>query len=262
MRAGYYARQVSIQRDPLPVAVVGAAGRMGSAACRAIDDTDDLTLAATVDMGDDIDRIVAAGAQVVVDFTTPEAIGDHLDFYIRSGIHAVVGTTGITQDQLDRVAALVGEAPGIGVIIAPNFSLGAVLVMRFAAEAAGYFESVEIIESHHPDKLDAPSGTARHTARLIAQARAQAGCGDMPDATVDAVEGARGACIDGIPVHSVRVRGLVAHEEVVLGNPGEILTLRHDSLDRASFMPGVLLAVRSVSTRPGLTVGLEHLLDR
>ena len=252
---------VTSNGDPLGVAVIGAAGRMGSTVCRAIDEADDLRLAAAIDLGDDMDRITSSGAQVAVDFTTPDAIGEHLEYYIRSGVHAVVGTTGLTEPRLDEVRSLLREAPGVGVIIAPNFSLGAVLVMRFAAEAARYFESVEIIESHHPDKLDAPSGTARHTAHMIATARIDAHSAPMPDATLDAVDGARGASIEGIPVHSVRLRGLVAHEEVVLGNPGEILTLRHDSLDRTSFMPGVLLAVRRVTGRPGLTIGLENLLE-
>lgn len=253
---------VTLSSDPLGVAVIGAAGRMGSTVCRAVDEADDLRLVAAIDLGDDLDRIMSAGAQVAVDFTTPDVIGDHVGYYVRSGIHAVVGTTGLTESRLDEVRTLLREAPGVGVVIAPNFSLGAVLVMRFAAEAARFFDSVEIIESHHPDKLDAPSGTARHTARMIATSRDAAQRPPMPDATCDAVDGARGASIEGIPIHSVRLRGLVAHEEVLLGNPGEVLTLRHDSLDRASFMPGVLLAVRQVVHRPGLTIGLENLLDR
>lgn len=234
---------------------------MGSTVCRAIDDAEDLELVATIDLGDDLERIVHAGADVVVDFTTPEVIADHLDFYIRSGVHAVVGTTGLTEERLDDVRASLGQAPDVGVVIAANFSLGAVLVMQFAAQAAHYFESVEIIELHHPDKLDAPSGTARHTASMVARSRRDAGRTTMPDATTESMDGARGATIDDVPVHSVRLRGLVAHEEVLFGNPGEILTLRHDSLDRSSFMPGVLLAVRTVADRPGLTIGLENLLD-
>jgi 4-hydroxy-tetrahydrodipicolinate reductase len=181
---------------------------------------------------------------------------------ISQGIHVVVGTTGFGETHLEEVRGLLVAHPGVGVVIAPNFALGAVLLMRFAREAAPFFESVEVIEMHHPDKLDAPSGTATHTAQAIAEARRHAGVAPSPDATDRALEGARGADVSGVRVHAVRVRGQVAHEEVIFGNPGEVLTLRHDSLDRASFMPGVLLAVRSVADRPGLTVGLEALLDR
>lgn len=243
----------------IEVGVVGAAGRMGSEVVRAVDGSADLRLGAVVDIGDPLDRL--DGVQVAVDFTTPDAVMDTLRYCIAHGIHAVVGTTGFTAERLVEVEALLEQAPGVGVVIAPNFALGAVLLMRFAREAAPYFESVEVIEMHHPDKLDAPSGTARHTAEAIASARRRAGLGAGPDATSQAMDGARGADVDGVRVHAVRLRGLVAHEEVLLGNPGEALTLRHDSLDRASFMPGVLLAVRSVGSRPGLTVGLEPLLD-
>ena len=239
--------------------MVGAAGRMGAEVVRAVDASDDLHLGAVVDIGDPLDRL--DGVQVAVDFTTPDAVMDTLRYCIAHGIHAVVGTTGFTAERLVEVEALLDQAPGVGVVIAPNFALGAVLLMRFARQAAPYFESVEVIEMHHPDKLDAPSGTARHTAEAIASARRDAGLGAGPDATSQAMDGARGADVDGVRVHAVRLRGLVAHEEVLLGNPGEALTLRHDSLDRASFMPGVLLAVRSVGSRPGLTVGLEPLLD-
>lgn len=243
----------------IEVGVVGAAGRMGSEVVRAVDGSADLRLGAVVDIGDPLDRL--DGVQVAVDFTTPDAVMDTLRYCIAHGIHAVVGTTGFTAERLVELEALLEQAPGVGVVIAPNFALGAVLLMRFAREAAPYFESVEVIEMHHPDKLDAPSGTARHTAEAIASARRDAGLGAGPDATSQAMDGARGADVDGVRVHAVRLRGLVAHEEVLLGNPGEALTLRHDSLDRASFMPGVLLAVRSVGSRPGLTVGLEPLLD-
>ena len=243
----------------IEVGVVGAAGRMGSEVVRAVDGSADLRLGAVVDIGDPLDRL--DGVQVAVDFTTPDAVMDTLRYCIAHGIHAVVGTTGFTAERLVELEALLEQAPGVGVVIAPNFALGAVLLMRFAREAAPYFESVEVIEMHHPDKLDAPSGTARHTAEAIASARRDAGLGAGPDATSQATDGARGADVDGVRVHAVRLRGLVAHEEVLLGNPGEALTLRHDSLDRASFMPGVLLAVRSVGSRPGLTVGLEPLLD-
>jgi len=246
----------------IEVGVVGAAGRMGAEVVRAVDSADDLHLAATVDIGDPITRLDTAGVQVAVDFTTPDAVMGTLHHCVEKGIHAVVGTTGFTPERLGEVSELVAAHPGVGVIIAPNFALGAVLLMRFAREAAPYFDSVEIIELHHPDKLDAPSGTARHTAEAVATARRDAGMARPPDATDRGLDGARGADVEGVRVHSVRLRGLVAHEEVLLGNPGEVLTLRHDSLDRESFMPGVLLAVRSIGTRPGLTVGLEALLDR
>ena len=246
----------------IAVGVVGAAGRMGAEVVRAVDATDDLRLAAVIDIGDSLDRLEASGVQVAVDFTTPDAVMGTLRHCIGQGINVVVGTTGFTPERMDEVRDLLAGHPEVGVVIAPNFALGAVLLMRFAREAAPFFESVEVVEMHHPDKLDAPSGTARHTAEAIAAARRAAGRGPIPDATDREVDGARGADIDGVRVHALRVRGMVAHEEVLLGNPGEVLTLRHDSLDRASFMPGVLLAIREVSTRPGLTVGLDALLDR
>ena len=246
----------------IEVGVVGAAGRMGSEVVRAVDAADDLHLVAAIDIADPLSRLESAGVQVAVDFTTPEAVMGTLRHCIEQGIHVVVGTTGFDEQRLDEVRGLLASHPGVGVVIAPNFALGAVLLMRFAREAAPYFESVEIIEMHHPDKLDAPSGTAMHTAEVIAEARRASGADPSPDATDRAVEGARGADVAGVRVHSVRVRGHVAHEEVLLGNPGEVLTLRHDSLDRMSFMPGVLLAVRTVGDRAGLTLGLEALLDR
>lgn len=235
---------------------------MGGQVVRAVDAADDLNLAAVVDIGDPLDRLVASGVRVAVDFTAPEAVMETIRFCVEHDINVVVGTTGFTPERLDEVRTVLTAHPSVGVVIAPNFALGAVLLMRFAREAAAYFESVEIIELHHPDKLDAPSGTARHTAETIAAARRESGLGAMPDATAGGIDGARGADVDGVRVHSVRARGLVAHEEVIFGNDGEVLSLRHDSLDRASFMPGVLLAVRSVVSRPGLTVGLEALLDR
>lgn len=246
----------------IEVGVVGAAGRMGSEVVRAVDASDGLHLAAAIDIGDPLSRLEASGVQVAVDFTTPDAVMGTVRHCIEHGIHAVVGTTGFDEARLDQVRALLADHPGVGVVVAPNFALGAVLLMRFAREAAPYFESVEVIEMHHPDKLDAPSGTATHTAEAIAQARRDAGVATSPDATDRELPGARGADVSGVRVHAVRVRGHVAHEEVLLGNPGEVLTLRHDSLDRASFMPGVLLAVRRVPALPGLTVGLEGLLDR
>ena len=243
------------------VAVLGAAGRMGQTVRAAVDGAADLELAATLDDGDDFARVAASGAQVAVDFTVPAATEANVHALIDAGVHAVVGTTGWTDQSLARVREHLARVPGVGVLIAPNFALGAVLAMTFAAKAARYFESAEVIELHHPDKVDAPSGTARHTAAAIAAARADAGLGAVPDATVIALDGARGADVDGVRVHSVRLRGLVAHQEILFGNPGEQLTIRHDSFDRSSFMPGVLHAVRTVGSRPGLTVGLEHYLD-
>jgi 4-hydroxy-tetrahydrodipicolinate reductase len=241
------------------VAVIGARGRMGRQVCGAVRAADDLELGPEIDLGDDVDAV--ADADVAVVFSVPDVAPDHVLACVRHGVHAVVGTTGWTPERLDTVRAALAGAPGVGVLVAPNFALGAVLLMRFAAMAAPLYESVEIIELHHPDKVDAPSGTAQHTARLVAAARREAGAPPVPDATATALEGARGADVEGIRVHSVRLRGLVAHEEVLLGGPGEQLTLRHDSFDRASFMPGVLLGVRRIGTRPGLTVGLEHLLE-
>ncbi|WFE64536.1 4-hydroxy-tetrahydrodipicolinate reductase [Micromonospora sp. WMMD714] len=241
------------------VGVLGARGRMGAEVCRAVDGAGDLDLVVAVDQGDDLSALSAA--EVVVDFTTPDAVMDNLRWCVEHGVHAVVGTTGFTGQRLDQVRGWLADRPDVGVVIAPNFGIGAVLMMQFAARAARHFESVEIIEQHHPRKLDAPSGTATHTARLVAQARADAGLGPTPDATRDEVPGARGADVDGVRVHAVRATGLLAHQEVLFGTLGETLTIRHDSYDRVSFMPGVLLAVRSVRQRPGLTIGLDALLD-
>jgi 4-hydroxy-tetrahydrodipicolinate reductase len=234
---------------------------MGAEVCRAVDAAEDLELVAMVDQGDWLFNASDAAAQVLVDFTTPDVVMDNLHWSIDQGINVVVGTSGFTEQRLDRVRTWLSHKPDVGVLIAPNFGIGAVLMMQFAARAARYFESAEIIELHHPRKLDAPSGTATHTAQLIAAARAEAKMPAMPDATKDEVDGARGADVDGVRVHSVRSAGLVAHQEVLFGTAGETLTIRHDSLDRASFMPGVLLAVRSMLTRPGLTIGLDALLD-
>ena len=242
----------------LRVAVVGAAGRMGSEVCRAVEAAADLDLVGRFDAGDDLGDL--GGAQVAVDFTVPDATVGNVLHCVERGVHAVVGTTGWTDERLDQVRDALAASPGVGVLIAPNFAIGAVLTMKFAAEAARFYESVEIIELHHPDKVDAPSGTAVRTAQLVAQARREAGVAAAPDATTSALDGARGADVDGVPVHAVRLRGLVAHEEVLLGAVGETLTLRHDSFDRVSFMPGVLLGVRRVGEHPGLTVGLEHVL--
>ncbi len=242
------------------VAVLGARGRMGAATCDAVRAAPDLDLVAALGREDTVADAVAAGATVAVDFTVPDATEATVHALVDAGIHAVVGVTGWTAESLGRVRDHLAAAPGVSVLVAPNFALGAVLAMSFAAQAARWFESAEVVELHHPDKLDAPSGTARHTAAAIAAARALAGLGPMPDATASELPGARGADVDGVRVHSVRLRGLVAHEEIVLGNPGEQLTVRHDSFDRSSFMPGVLLAVRRAASRPGLTVGLESLL--
>jgi 4-hydroxy-tetrahydrodipicolinate reductase len=231
---------------------------MGSEACRAVDAAEDLELVARVGHGDELGDL--GGAQVAVELTVPDASPGHVRYCVERGIHAVVGTTGWDDSRLDALERQLGEAPGVGVLIAPNFAIGAILMMQFAQQAARFYESVEVIELHHPDKLDAPSGTAARTARLIADARARAGLGEVPDATTHDPDGARGARVDGIPVHAVRLRGLVAHQEVLFGGVGEMLTLRHDSFDRASFMPGVLAGVRQVGDHPRLTVGLEHYL--
>jgi 4-hydroxy-tetrahydrodipicolinate reductase len=230
---------------------------MGAEVCRAVEAADGLSLVAAIDQGDPRE---VADAQVLVDFTTPDVVMDNLEWAIGVGIHTVVGTTGFTPARLSQVASWLADQPGVGSVIAPNFGIGAVLMMRFAAEAAHFFESAEIVELHHPTKKDAPSGTSIRTAQLIAAARAEAGLGDMPDATKEEFDGARGASVEGVPVHAVRLSGLVAHQEVLFGTAGETLTIRHDSLDRISFMPGVILAVRAVVSRPGLTVGIDSLL--
>ncbi|RPF22107.1 4-hydroxy-tetrahydrodipicolinate reductase [Myceligenerans xiligouense] len=251
----------------IKVAVLGAAGRMGTQACAAVEAADGLSLVARLDRGDEITAGSLSGADVVVDFTVPSAAEANVHAVLDAGAHAVVGTTGWDDasrgrvaEHLDRCNADRADGSGLGVLIAPNFGLSAVLAMTFAAKAARYFESAEIIELHHPDKVDAPSGTARHTAAAISAARADAGLPASPDATESGWD-ARGADVDGVRVHAVRLRGLVAHEEILLGNPGEQLVIRQDSFDRSSFMPGVLVAVRAVVDRPGLTVGLEHVLD-
>jgi len=238
---------------------------MGATVCAAVEAAPGLELVARLDAGDDLAQVEASAADVAVDFTVPSATEANVHALIDAGVHAVVGTTGWDDESLARVSAHLDAAHAaghpVGVLIAPNFALGAVLAVRFAAQAARYFESAEVIELHHPQKVDAPSGTARHTAEAIAAARTDAGLGPVPDATTTGLPGARGAQVAGIAVHSVRLRGLVAHEEILFGNAGEQLTIRHDSFDRVSFMPGVLIGIRQVATRPGLTVGLEHLLD-
>jgi 4-hydroxy-tetrahydrodipicolinate reductase len=232
---------------------------MGSETCAAVEAADDLRLVAKVGSADGLDML--SDADVAVDFTRPDALMGNVSWCVERSVSVVVGTSGVTPERLDAIEALLRDAAdGVGVLVVPNFSIGAVLMMRFAAEAARFYESAEIVELHHPTKADAPSGTARRTAEVIAHARADAGLGDMPDATADQLAGARGSTVDGVPVHSVRLRGLVAHQEVLLGAAGETLTIRHDSFDRASFMPGALTAIRYVHVHPGLTVGLDDAL--
>ncbi len=241
------------------VGVLGARGRMGREVIRTVSAAPDLEVAAEVDQDDD--REALTGCDVVVDFTHPGVVMDNLRWCVEHDLDVVVGTSGFGEDRLDQVQGWLGDHQGVRVLIVPNFSVGAILMMRFAEQAARFFPSAEVIELHHANKVDAPSGTALRTAALIGAARAQAGLGPPPDATVSALPGARGAAVDEVHVHSVRVAGLVAHQEVLFGGQGETLTIRHDSLDRVSFMPGVLLAVRNLGSLPeGLTVGLESLL--
>lgn len=244
----------------IKVGVLGARGRMGSEVVKAVTDAADCQLVAALDQGDSLDALVAAGAEVVVDFTTPDVVMGNLEFLVKNNIHAVVGTTGFSDDRIAQLNTWLAASPKAGILIAPNFAIGAVLMMEFAEKAAKYFESAEIIELHHPNKVDAPSGTAARTAALISDARTEANLSAMPDATTTSLDGARGALVGDVPVHSIRLRGLIAHQEVLFGGLGETLTIRHDSLDRAGFMPGVLLGVRQVSSHPGLTVGLEKFM--
>jgi 4-hydroxy-tetrahydrodipicolinate reductase len=249
------------ENNPIRVGVLGARGRVGTQVVKAVEATVDMEVVAMVDAGDRMLEIADAGAEVVVDFTHPDVVMENLRFAVDQNIHVVVGTTGFTQQRLDTLKQWLEPKPELGVLIAPNFALGAVLAMRFAQQAARFYDSAEIIELHHNRKADAPSGTAGHTAKLIAQARAEAGLTPGSDATTAELAGARGADVGGVRVHSVRLPGLVAHEEILFGAEGETLTIRHDSMDRSSFMPGVLLAVREILTRPGLTVGLENVLE-
>lgn len=242
------------------VAVLGARGRMGSEVVKAVEATDGLALVAALDLGDSLEQLKGSAAHVVVDFTTPDSVMSNLEFLINNGINVVVGTTGFDDAKLATVKGWLAQNPSVGVLIAPNFAIGAVLMMEFAEKAARYFESAEIIELHHPAKVDAPSGTAARTAELMSAARKAAGLGAMPDATTAALDGARGAIVGEIPVHSVRARGLVAHQEVLFGGLGETLTIRHDSIDRAGFMPGVILGVRKIVNTPGLTHGLNKFM--
>jgi len=244
----------------IKVGVLGARGRMGAEVVAAVEAAADCQLVAALDLGDSLDQLVSSGAQVVVDFTTPDSVMANLEFLIAHKIHSVVGTTGFDDVRMAKLNALSSAHPEVGILIAPNFAIGAVLMMELAAKAAKYFESAEIIELHHPNKVDAPSGTASRTAGLISAARKEASLPAMPDATSTSLDGARGALVGDVPVHSVRLRGLVAHQEVLFGGLGETLSIRHDSLDRAGFMPGVLLGIRSVTSRPGITFGLEHFM--
>lgn len=243
----------------IKVAVLGSRGRMGSEVVKAVNEAKDLELVAQLDVGDSLDSLISAGTQVVVDFTTPDSVMANLEFLIKNNINVVVGTTGFDDARVAKITSLLATSKS-GVLIAPNFAIGAVLMMEFATKAAKYFESAEIIELHHPNKVDAPSGTAARTAELMSAARKEASLGAMPDATTTSLDGARGATVGDIPVHSVRLRGLVAHQEVLLGGIGETLSIRHDSIDRVGFMPGVLLGVRQVISHPGLTFGLENFM--
>lgn len=245
----------------LRVAVIGAKGRMGAEAVQAVQAAEDMELAVALDREDSLDALTDSGAQVAIELTHPESVMGNLKFCVENGIHGVVGTTGWTEERLTELNGWLERQPETGVLIAPNFGIGAVLTMRFAQQAARFFESAEVVELHHPNKADAPSGTAVRTAQLVSKARQDAGCPPQPDATSTTLEGARGADVDGVPVHAVRLRGLVAHQEVLFGGEGEMLTIRHDSMNRSSFMPGVLLGVRRVVRTPGLTYGLEHFLD-
>lgn len=246
----------------IQVGVIGAAGKMGTLACATVESTDGMQLAATVTEVDSIGDL--AHVDVAVDLTHPGVVMDHVAWCVAHGIDVVAGTSGFTQERLESITEWLATdssgAADVGVLVVPNFSIGAVLMMRFAAEAARYFESVEILELHHPTKLDAPSGTSIRTAQLIAAARAHADRPDMPDATSDDDLGARGATVEGVPIHSVRARGLVAHQEVLLGNAGETLTIRHDMPDRVAAMAGLVASIRYVVGHPGLTVGLEPVL--
>jgi len=242
------------------VGVLGARGRMGAEVVKAVNNSTDLELVAELDLGDPLDQLLSSKAQVVVDFTTPDSVMKNLEFLIENNIHAVVGTTGFDAARIDSLSKELSKHPEVGVLIAPNFAIGAVLMMEFAEKAARYFDSAEIIEMHHPAKVDAPSGTAARTAELMTQARKDSKKAPMPDATKQSLDGARGSKVGDIPIHSIRAQGLVAHQEVLLGGVGETLTIRHDSLDRAGFMPGVLLGVRSVINHPGLTHGLDKFM--
>ncbi|MCO6393530.1 MULTISPECIES: 4-hydroxy-tetrahydrodipicolinate reductase [Corynebacterium] len=244
----------------IKVGVLGAHGRVGTAVVAGVRAADDLELVAEIDKDDSLEKLLDAGAEVIVDFTTPDSVMSNLEFCIKHGIHCVVGTTGFDDDRYDQVRSWCAASQGTGVLIAPNFAISAVLTMSFARQAAKFFESAEVVEYHHPNKLDAPSGTAVKTAQGIAEARKAAGMQPCPDATVQELDGARGTDIDGVRVHAVRMTGMVAHEEVIFGTVDQSLTIRQDSYGRDSFVPGVLLGVRNVMDHPGLTIGLDKFL--
>ena len=246
--------------SPIRVGVLGARGRMGAEVVKAVSNSSDLELVAQLDLGDSLDQLLSNKTEAVVDFATPDSVMKNLEFLISNDIHAVVGTTGFDQARIDSLTKELSKHPQVGVLIAPNFAIGAVLMMEFAEKAARYFDSAEIIELHHPAKVDAPSGTAARTAELMTQARKESSMKPMPDATKQSLDGARGSKVGDIPIHSIRAQGLVAHQEVLFGGVGETLTIRHDSLDRAGFMPGVLLGIRSVVNNPGLTHGLDKFM--
>ena len=245
----------------MKVAVLGAKGRMGAETVAAIESASDLTLSSALDLGDSLEQLIKTGTEVIVDFTHPDSVMKNLEFAITNRIHVVVGTTGFDDKKLSELKNLLSKNTKVGALIAPNFGLGAVLMMQFSQKAAQYFESVEIIELHHANKVDAPSGTAIRTAELITDARKQSKKGAMPDASKTIIPGARGAKVGDVPIHSVRSHGYVAHQEVIFGDAGETLSIRHDSINRAGFMPGVLIGVRNVAKHPGLTVGLENYME-
>ena len=245
----------------MKVAVLGAKGRMGTEAVAAINAATDLTLSAALDIEDALDKLIQTGTEIIVDFTTPDSVMKNLEFAINNGIHVVVGTTGFNEEKIAKVQKLLQAKSGVSLRLVPNFSIGAILMMRFAKAATKFYDSAEIIEYHHPNKIDAPSGTAVRTAQIIAEERKANNLSSNPDATISEIPGARGSKIDGIPVHAVRMQGLVAHQEVVFGSLGETLTIRHDSFDRESFMPGVLLAIRNIAKKPGLTIGIDDLIN-
>ncbi|MBT0770010.1 4-hydroxy-tetrahydrodipicolinate reductase [Kineosporia sp. J2-2] len=242
------------------IAVLGARGRMGVASVRAIEASPDLNVAAEIDLHDDLHDIIDRKADIALVFTPPDVAHDHVQWCIKQGIHVVVGTSGFDEASVERIRAALVDHSDVNVFVVPNFSVGAVLMTKFATQAAPFFESVEIIEFHHPGKVDAPSGTALRTAEVVARARNEAGCAPSPDATVLDPYGARGGQIEGIGVHSIRVSGFMSSQEVLLGNEGETMTLRYDSISRESLMPGVLSSLRAVPNLPGVTVGLEVVL--
>ena len=245
----------------MKVAVLGAKGRMGAEAVSAISASSDLTLSASLDLGDSLEELIKSNTEIVVDFTNPDSVMKNLEFAVSNGIHVVVGTTGFDDKKLAQLKDLLNKNPKVGALIAPNFGLGAVLMMQFSQTAAKYFESVEIIELHHANKVDAPSGTAIRTAEMITDSRKLTKKSPMPDSTKSALPGSRGSKVGDVPIHSVRSHGYVAHQEVIFGDMGETLTIRHDSINRAGFMPGLLIGIRNVKKYPGLTIGLENYME-